>query len=658
MEKQKPNPIRARGFSEAGAAKLREMSQNPQLYADFLKFHGRVFKHEAYVSLEFFVQNPEASFIATQKQWEMTNRSIAQNARSVQFADDQGSIRDYYDFSQTTSDMPPHLWTVHLRNSAQIKEALGILETENVDLISGVILSTLTPDYIAETMKHLNVPLLYFQKHTRSILTTVQCIMAGRLEIGGSHFEVTPDSTLFNELQTESEKLGFLSFAAKVARDALLKIEKAALEWEAAERMEQYGEDQLPEIHGNDRGGMGADTGRSSAGSAEGTASQQDRTLESGAPRRKDGLPVNTGGEERTEHALDAGVQDGYSERGADGAVQTRSDNGTVSAEDGERTLAGGTADREIRHGVDGVHGGALSGGNDMAEISAPMADGSTVGGEIGNELPGASGSTVREGESTSGDEQLRGASGVSQDDGLLRGQHSDEGESLSSGDESLTAKLNSVFSAENNETSTDSADVFILDEDMADLSDEEQLVQLALEIKQGEDLVTELMRDRNYVEASRIALELDEMTRKADALKAEIQKQAITEEDVQALRSIQPPRKSVQNLLEHEVAQTPKFEALLHSEMGEKSAYEMRKSDNSWREDESKTVPVTTVMTRQLPSKISELRKGENVKGINRGTFVNEDTKFDVIFARKAIDETISKAIQDDKRGKLFMVK
>ena len=64
------------GFSQAGAEKLREMAENGAVFAAYLKFHGRMFKHTPSVTLEFFVQHPESRFVATQSKWEKVGNPV------------------------------------------------------------------------------------------------------------------------------------------------------------------------------------------------------------------------------------------------------------------------------------------------------------------------------------------------------------------------------------------------------------------------------------------------------------------------------------------------------------------------------------------------------------------------------------------------------
>lgn len=645
MENQKQTPIRT--YSDAGEAKLREMTENPDIYLEFLKFHGRVFKHNANVALEFFVHKPDAQFIATKEQWERANRSVAQCSKAIPFMNKNGGVVGFYDFSQIEGDELPHRWTIHAKNAAEIKAALGI--PANGNLISGAVQNTLTPSEITASMAALRVPPQEFRKFSSSIVSTVQCIISGRLEVGGSRFNVVPDASMFRDLRTESEKLGFLNLAANAARKILLKIERAALDLEAAERNERNErENQLREIHGDDRGRVAADSGRGSAGSSERAADEQDHSVESGTQGRSDGLSVDAGSDERQQHKMDADVRHG-DDQWSGVLVQARSDLRTVQSEsDRIGSIDGGRADREVRNGLDGLHGGALSGGNSGDAISSSLSDGGTVGGEISSGLSGDTGEGLREDEPTSDKRQLRGESEMEPGDGLLRGQHGDEGESLSSGDESLTAKLNNVFSVENNETSTDSADVFVLDEDMTELSDEEQLVQLTLEIKQGEDLIAELVRERNYAGVSKIAQELEELNRRIAVLKEEIQKKAITEDDIQALHRIRPAKKSIQNFLEVEVSQTTKFEGTFNHSLGEKSPYQ--RTATTFRENDEQRIPIIAVQSKECSfSSVKKDIKDEIIakgRGAEGGlSITNIDTGWIIQISRKGLEDSVAHA-------------
>lgn len=163
---------------------------------------------------------------------------------------------------------------------------------------------------------------------------------------------------------------------------------------------------------------------------------------------------------------------------------------------------------------------------------------------------------------------------------------------------------------------------------------------------KQNE--ITAFITNENFTAAEAALSELKELLGEAEKIKTEIQSKEITLDDVNALRSIQPARKSVQNMLENEVAKTPKFEKLLGDEMGKKSAFEMRNSDNEWRNDESKTAVVVNVPKAPYSARPQDVKKRNDIP---RGTFTNRDTGLEIIFGRRSVEETITNAIYDDKR-------
>ena len=176
-----------------------------------------------------------------------------------------------------------------------------------------------------------------------------------------------------------------------------------------------------------------------------------------------------------------------------------------------------------------------------------------------------------------------------------------------------------------------------------------DQLVNITDMIIIQKKEITDLVADNDFTNAAAAAQKLAELNSEAKNIKAQLQAQEITVADVDTLRSILPARKSVQNMLEREVAQTPKFEKLLSEELGAKSAYKMRNSDNEWRKDKSKTVPVIEVNKRERPENLAEIRKRNDIP---RGTFINRDTGIEIMFSRRSIEETIANAMHDDKRN------
>ena len=137
-----------------------------------------------------------------------------------------------------------------------------------------------------------------------------------------------------------------------------------------------------------------------------------------------------------------------------------------------------------------------------------------------------------------------------------------------------------------------------------------EELIRISDEIAEKEKALTEFVSNKDFDTAGKLLNELRSLSVRYNEVKSEIQSENINDNDVRKLRSIRPSRKSVQNMLENEVAQTPKFEKLLSDEMGEKSAYEMRSGNNEWRNDNSRSVPIIRIRKGNIPQNLPEVRK------------------------------------------------
>ena len=176
-----------------------------------------------------------------------------------------------------------------------------------------------------------------------------------------------------------------------------------------------------------------------------------------------------------------------------------------------------------------------------------------------------------------------------------------------------------------------------------------EQLVGVTKEILGKQEELTGLVAANEFEKATELSRELSMLSQRAAQIKAAIQKEDITQDDVAALRDIEPKRKAVPNMLETEVAQTPKFEKMLGEELGEKSPYEMRRGNLAWRENDNSIVEVVTIPYRSVPNNLAELRKARDIE---RGTFFNNDTGISVVFGANSVNEIIAKSIQENKRG------
>ena len=597
-------------YSQNGAAILQKISENESAYIDFLKFQGRVFKHNVNVALEFYAQNPETEFIATKEQWAKVNCTISSGSNAIRFVDSQGRAVDLFDFSQVDEGIPPYRWTLNSQNVSKLKENLSF--SSDKPFLSELINHSLTPTEITDCMKALDIPPSEFPIFSKSYVNAVQLVISGRLEIGGNRFSVAPDTAAFKMLDTETKRLTFLTYASNSARSALMTIENEIIRINNEERNVNY---DLRNMENSDRSRTGERTGRGTSDNSETSAHEQLDRIESNSSGRSASMESDSSSEQRRKDETLTGIQAGTVEQ-SDILVQAQSDGRNIQSELGTgRTDNGGRTDRDVRSEMDRLYGEGVSALGSSNEISSQVSDGSSLGGQSSLGVQGITGQPIRTGESSSN--ELRGNIGLGTGSNVLFGQHSNEGKSP--------------------------------DSDNRILTDDEKLFQLTSDLQSKEIEFTSLVEKRDFQQISVVANEIAQLQQDISNVKDRIANQPITESDIQALREIRPKRKSVQNMLESEVAQTPKFESLLHTEMSEKSAYEMRKeSGNKWRNDNSTLVPIITVPKRD----ISNIRKDKKDGTIERGSFVNKDTNITVIFGSKGIDGSLAHALQEVNRN------
>ena len=94
-------------YSQLGEQTINRMSKDDVEYINFLKYFGRVFKHPVSVALEFYVNKPEAQFIASVNQWKRAGYQVNPASTGIQFLDQKGNEVTLYDFEDVIGDYPP-----------------------------------------------------------------------------------------------------------------------------------------------------------------------------------------------------------------------------------------------------------------------------------------------------------------------------------------------------------------------------------------------------------------------------------------------------------------------------------------------------------------------------------------------------------------------
>ena len=469
------------GYSDAGAIMLRNMAANAELLTEFLRFQGRVFKHPASVALEFFTQEPDATFIATAAQWEKAGFTVTPGSDAIKFFDEHGKTIEMYDFSQCEEEAPPLIWAVTNQNLAAVKEGMGIPADSR--LIDGLVAKSVDSELIVNAMQMLNVPPQNHAAFQRSMVSSVAQIIAGRLSVNGGNFHVQTDNSAFRSLKSTEQRMIFLAIAGKAARGTLRQIENIVTETSVqamlAEQEAKHAE--LRRMAESQRGAENESDGRGTAADSGRSADESPDRSESREAGRRDGLDDHTGDPERHANAVVSGVQAEESERNPD-VVPVQSDERDIRDADRSGALDGAGADRELRDSVDALHGNESSGtgGSDADEAQLP--DDSAVSRPERVGVQGSSGPAVRA-DVSAPERDIRGESGMGADETVLHGRNGDAGARVGSGDK--TVKQNTE------EPSTESAGGFSM------TAQGKQLSLFGMEDEPEEvDEKTQLLRD------------------------------------------------------------------------------------------------------------------------------------------------------------------
>jgi len=579
-------------------------------FAEYLKFGGRFFKLPSAQAISIFAANPDAKMVADYDTWQRFDRQVKRGAAGIPVIS-EGKVKHYFDISATVGKKVPYQWTVDKEVAESYIKRLSEEENKQFHKFAGCI--NFLSDRAAESVAEQAAEALGIAENDRktfavSLASMVRYTVAARCEWGGHYKYGSPalDLSALDFLKGKEDLERLTEYVRSSAKSALIRMEKSINNIISERSIE------------NERGNK-ADLVRGG----------------------QEILPRNEGDRRQDVQARPREVR-----------VSSGSDD-RIHAGRGRADVA---ADRTLGQSVADVHGRELPGGYRDAPRAAVVVDNPASGGQRGTGDVGRTGGTIRK-STPSSDNNIHGDSAMGEHQTRGDNTHGYGGSSAEI-QGTVTEKIGGINSTKDEtEKAEDITPAFFvydkLRERAINSTDEEQLVDLTREISAKKMEVTALTQAENYSRAREILDELTALREKTEALKVKIAAREITKSDVDTLRGITPARKSVQNLLDEEVARTPKFERLLGEEMGAKSAYEMRRNGNDWRNDESKTVPVIEVEKRTLPKNISTLRRKESIAEFSRGTFINQDTGLSIIFGRKSITETIAKTVQDSQRNR-----
>ena len=434
-------------YSQLGEQTIRRMSTDDVEYMNFLKYFGRVFKHPVSVALEFYVNRPDAQFIASGNQWKRAGYQVNPASKGIQFLDQKGTEVTLYDFEDVIGDYPPKRWTITNRNVDAVREELGLPKDKPLfsalDESAASAIDDLSLIQYLELNELSNADKLKFRDSYHNM---IQMMIAGRLEINGARYNVQPDKSALEFCKNDEQRLMLLTSASSAARKALTSVEYAfdTLRTENNLRKEEMRNDDLRRMESSQRGtengsprnGISADTERQAGERLSGSAF--------GEERRSAGMDDSSESRRSAEYNMDSGDNNGNENvRGSNDRADISAEpiRRTVHSSDTERTVNGGTADRTVRQNVDGEHGEELPSEGRADDVLSQVSDGSSLSERESRELSGATERSVRQEQSAS-DNGIRSNSGMGNTEEISDRSLDNDGSSSRSGDNSINEEI------------------------------------------------------------------------------------------------------------------------------------------------------------------------------------------------------------------------
>ena len=244
---------------------------------------------------------------------------------------------------------------------------------------------------------------------------------------------ITPDLTIMKKLNWSNEKLTYLSYVGKTAKDALRIIEKA-VEIHNEKRRENNNELRYLEEEENRSKGKSASVGLSDRSTERSAATELDRSNDILRLRGQSGESTMEEGNSDRERGGNSSILEEYSESDEQlDNVGVRVQPGKLHLHTGDeefRAVDGGRTGGNLRSEMVRDDGEGLRSGTGTPTGSSSATERSEGSGENGENLSGNTGETVR-GEQPTSDRQLRSDSTMGENKTVRSGQPSDERNSI-----------------------------------------------------------------------------------------------------------------------------------------------------------------------------------------------------------------------------------
>ena len=206
-------------------------------FSEYLKFAGKFYKMPTSHSMTIFGSKPNATMVADFDTWKKFNRYVKRGTTSIAVLDN-GSIRHYFDISQTSGKRVPYQWALDKGTANTLIKDSG----KDLKSFSGYI------NYVGSEGARLTVGMaanefrISAEKRKdfeKSFTSMVQYLIASRCELGGKFkYNGNLDLSALDMLSTKAEKERLCEYVQITGKSVLLSMEKSINDIELKRRNE------------------------------------------------------------------------------------------------------------------------------------------------------------------------------------------------------------------------------------------------------------------------------------------------------------------------------------------------------------------------------------------------------------------------------------
>ena len=276
---------------ESYEAITEQLFSDKTAFEQYLKFAGKFFKLSSEQTMTIYGTNPKATMVADFDTWKKFSRRVKRGTNSIAVLDN-GSLKHYFDISQTSGSTVPYQWTLDKETANAIIAETFENEGKHFSSFSGCVNylgSEKARENLDSVIRSLNISEKDRAAFEKSYISMTQYFIAARCELGGSFkYSGNVDLSALDMLHSKAEKEKLCEFVQLSGKSVLLSMEKSIHDITLQRRtidngrnqadMVRGGQDVLSRNQGGERQAVQAGQGNVRVSGTAGAGSDSGRT--------------------------------------------------------------------------------------------------------------------------------------------------------------------------------------------------------------------------------------------------------------------------------------------------------------------------------------------------------------------------------------------